>query len=81
MKSLKKNKGDDMSFIDMIKKQRSESVKNNWSGTFVEYLDVVKQNPDLCKLSHRRVADAINRYGVEAMAVSDPRCKKIDYDH
>lgn len=77
MKSLKKNKGDDMSFIDMIKKQRSESVKNNWSGTFVEYLDVVKQNPDLCKLSHRRVADAINRYGVEAMAVSDPRCKKL----
>ena len=31
----------------------------NWTGTFDEYLDLVKQNPDLCRTAFQRVYDMI----------------------
>ena len=66
-----------MNFLDIIKKQREESSKESWRGTFVEYLSTVKNNPDVAKLAAKRLSDAIEKDGVETMGESDPRCRKL----
>lgn len=66
-----------MDFLKLIKQQRAESQKEAWTGTLVDYLEVLKENPDVAKLSARRLFDAVASYGVETMEESDPRCKKL----
>ena len=66
-----------MDFLKIIKKQREEGQKESWKGTLVDYLEVLKENPDVAKLSARRLYDAIASYGVGNMEESDPRCKKL----
>ena len=66
-----------MDFLDLIKQQRKEAKKESWSGTFIDYLNEVKKNPDIVKLAHKRLADTVEKYGVNPMSESDPRCKKL----
>jgi serine protein kinase len=66
-----------MDFLKLIKQQRAESQKEAWKGTLVDYLEVLKENPDVAKLSARRLFDAVASYGVDTMSESDPRCKKL----
>lgn len=66
-----------MDFLKLIKKQRIESHKEAWAGTLVDYLEVLKENPDISKLSARRLYDAIASFGVDTLLDSDPRCKKL----
>ena len=60
-------------FLELIEKQRSEKKEERFSGTFLEYLEKVKDNPDIVKTSHKRLYDAILEKGVEVMPDSDPR--------
>ena len=60
-------------FLDLIRAQRSAKKKEKFEGTFLEYLELVKENPDLAKTSHKRLCDAIEDYGVNVMPDSDPR--------
>jgi serine protein kinase len=64
-------------FLDIIKKQRVESQKDSWKGSFIDYLKLVKEDPDVTKLAARRLVDAVESYGVGAMDESDPRCRKL----
>ena len=66
-----------MSFINIIKKQRAESIKNDWAGTFIKYLELIKDDPAISKLAHKRLADSITSKGVSVMSDSDPRCRKL----
>lgn len=66
-----------MDFLKLIKQQRAESQKEAWKGTLVDYLEILKENPDVAKLSARRLFDAVASYGVDTMSESDPRCKKL----
>jgi serine protein kinase len=66
-----------MDFLKLIKQQRAESQKEPWTGTLVDYLEVLKENPDVSKLSARRLFDSVATYGIETMDESDPRCKKL----
>jgi serine protein kinase len=66
-----------MDFLKIIKKQREEGQKESWKGTLVDYLEVLKENPDVAKLAARRLYDAIASYGVETMEESDARCRKL----
>ncbi len=66
-----------MDFLDIIKKQRVESQKDSWKGSFIDYLKLVKENPDVTKLAARRLVDAVESYGVETMDETDPRCRKL----
>ena len=64
-------------FLDIIHKQRSVSKKKKFSGTFLEYLDLVNDNPDIAKLSHQRLYDSVVEYGVEELDDSDFRKWKL----
>jgi len=66
-----------MNFLDIIKEQREKSNKEKWSGTFLDYLSLVKENPEVVKLSAKRLSDAIEKQGVNFMDESDPRFKKL----
>jgi serine protein kinase len=52
------------SFEELIQGDRSNRETENWKGTFVEYLDLMKQNPQLAKLAHARLSDVILNAGV-----------------
>ena len=64
-------------FLKLIQDQRSQKKDEKFSGTFLEYLQLVKDNPDLAKLAHKRLCDAIENHGVDSMSSSDPRCRKL----
>jgi serine protein kinase len=64
-------------FLDIIHKQRSVSKKKKFSGTFLEYLDLVNDNPDIAKLSHQRLYDSVVEHGVEELDDSDFRKWKL----
>jgi len=64
-------------FLKIIESQREKKKKEKFSGTFLEYLEVIKSNPDIPKLSHRRLYEAIADHGYSTMDESDPRWKKL----
>ena len=67
-----------MDFAAIIEKDRGERLKKEWSGTLLEYLELVKNNPKLAMLSHRRMYDMIAAQGVENLDLeADPRSKRV----
>ncbi|MDV4151946.1 PrkA family serine protein kinase [Clostridium sp. AL.422] len=67
-----------MNFKEFIKSDRESKNKENFEGTFLDYLEIVKNNPDIAKLSHRRIYDMIVSKGVEVLkGEENPKVKKI----
>lgn len=64
-------------FLNIIKKQRREKTDQKFEGTFLEYLELIDNNPGIAKLSHKRLYDAIVLHGLARLEESDPRCRKI----
>ncbi len=64
-------------FLELIKKQRESSGKESWTGSFVDYLGVVQNDPKIVNLAARRLSDAIESNGVTKMSETDPRLKKL----
>jgi serine protein kinase len=67
-----------MNFKDIIEKDREIRKKHEFKGTFLEYLEIVKKNPKIVKLSHRRMYDIIMNKGYEVLKPEEnPRIKKL----
>jgi len=64
-------------FLKIIENQRDQKKVSRFSGTFLEYLDYVKENPEIVKTSHKRLYDCIMDHGMEIMSDSEPRKKNI----
>jgi|TARA_R110001592_G_scaffold138501_2_gene357566 serine protein kinase len=64
-------------FLDIITKQRKKAKPTKFEGTFLEYLELVRDNPDIAKPSHKRLYDAIREKGVREIPDDDPRKRKI----
>lgn len=54
-----------MDIFQRITDYRTEGKKLAWSGTFVDYIEILKANPELAKTAHARVYEMIESYGVE----------------
>jgi serine protein kinase len=67
----------DNKFLDLIQAQRSSKKDAKFEGTLLEYMNLVKGNPDIAKASHKRLSDALESHGVTVMADSDPRKHKL----
>ncbi len=52
-------------FKSLIEKDRENRKSNKWSGTCLEYLEIVKKNPKLAELSHSKIYDMIISKGVK----------------
>lgn len=64
-------------FLELIHEQRSTTKKEKFDGTFIEYLELVQENPDVAKLAHKRLCDAIEGHGVAEMQDDEPRKHKL----
>lgn len=62
---------------EITKQRKSNSKKKKFEGKLIDYIDLVKKNPDIMKTSHKRLYDVIAAHGLEKMPDSDPRKKKI----
>src|SRR5262245_16209120 len=51
--------------------------RKNWVGTFAEYLDIVRERPEVTRTAYQRIYDMILSYGVDVTEVG--REKKIHY--
>jgi serine protein kinase len=71
MKSSKKK------FLDLIQTQRDTKKTEKFEGTLIDYMEVVKQNPDITKTAHKRLCDAIESKGVSVMPDTDSRKHRI----
>lgn len=67
-----------MDFKAFIKNDRENREKKKFEGTFIEYLELVKENPHITKLAHRRMYDLLTAPGYEVLKPEDyPRLKRI----
>src|SRR5437870_5904182 len=69
------------SFEQLIKEDRAARESKVWRGPFLEYLDLVRDDPSVPKLAHARIFDNIMRIGTQDIQESDdPRVKRIYKD-
>ncbi|SHJ87733.1 putative serine protein kinase, PrkA [Clostridium cavendishii DSM 21758] len=67
-----------MNFKEFIENDREQNNKEKFEGTFLEYLEIVKNKPDTPKLSHKRINDIIIKQGFEILRPEEnQRIKKI----
>ena len=52
-------------FEKLIREDRETRKKSSWKGTMLEYLELVRENPSVHKLAHKRLYDMINDRGME----------------
>ena len=64
-------------FLDLIKNQRKKKKAEKFKGTFIEYLEMIKENPDNIKLAHKRLYEAICNFGVETVDVDSDKYRDI----
>ena len=70
--------GDPIDFASIIEQDRSERQKLEWHGTFLQYLELVKERPSLADLAHRRMYDMMVGPGVTELDLeADPRAKRV----
>lgn len=67
----------ELSFSDLIKKDRETEGKKRFEGTFLDYLAVVQGNPKVAQLAHARLYETITAPGFrELSSEENPRLKK-----
>lgn len=62
----------------IIRKDREDRKVKHFEGSFLEYVDIVKENPDISMLAHQRMYNIITRQGYEAVNTDEsPRLRRI----
>ena len=59
------------SFEQLIKEDRAARDSKTWRGSFLEYLDIVRDDPSVPKLAHARIFDNIMRTGTQDIHETD----------
>jgi serine protein kinase len=58
-------------FEKLIREDRASRESRDWRGTFLDYLEIVRQDPSIPKLAHARLYDLILRVGTRDILESD----------
>jgi len=65
-------------FYKIIQKDREERKGANFKGNFLDYLEIVKENPEVAVLAHERIYKLLIEPGVEVIKTEeDPRLRRI----
>ncbi len=68
-------------FERLIKEDRAAHEQRQWRDTFLQYLEHVREHPELPKLAHSRLYDVIMRPGTsDILASDDPHVKRLYKD-
>ena len=66
------------SFAEMMEQERANRKSDAWSGTFLEYLEKLRADSSIAKMSHARVHDLVKRQGAtNIQEMDDPRLKRL----
>jgi serine protein kinase len=72
---------DKATFEKLIQEDRATREVRTWRGTFLDYLERIKETPEVAKLAHARLHDVILRVGVRDINESDDaRVKRLFKD-
>lgn len=67
-----------MNFKELIEQDREKGRKDEFEGTLLEYLQIIKENPEVAQLAHRRMYNLITNPGVEVLKSEENlRIRKI----
>lgn len=67
-----------LDFVNLIKQDREERKHQQFSGTLLDYLAIVKENPKVVMLSHQRMYELLMSAGVDIVKTEeDPRLKRV----
>lgn len=62
----------------IIQEDRERRKKSMWKGTCLEYLEIVRANPELTRLAHKRLFEMITGHGSSEVDVEEnPKHKRI----
>jgi len=65
-------------FHKLIQEDRETRTKTMWKGTMLEYLEIVRNNPDVAKLSHKRLYNMLTSAGIEEINLDEnPKLKRL----
>ena len=64
-------------FLNLIQKQRDSKKTKRFEGTFLEYLELVKDKPESIKLAHKRLYETIKDRGLETLDVDSENYRDI----
>src|SRR6516165_10928745 len=68
-------------FEQVIKADRAAREAKQWRGTLLDYLELVKADPTVSKMSHARIYDMITATGLRSIhETDDPRTKRLYKD-
>lgn len=56
---------DSMDILNKVKQYREEEYRLKWEGTFAEYLELLKERPEIAQTAHSRVYNMIKAAGIE----------------
>nr|WP_323650846.1 PrkA family serine protein kinase [Lysinibacillus xylanilyticus] len=59
------NGGKAINILDKVKSYREEENRLKWEGTFADYLNIIKERPEVAQTAHSRVYNMIKNSGVE----------------
>ncbi|WP_427110812.1 PrkA family serine protein kinase [Lysinibacillus xylanilyticus] len=54
-----------MNILDKVKSYREEENRLKWEGTFADYLNIIKERPEVAQTAHSRVYNMVKNAGVE----------------
>lgn len=54
-----------MAFLDKLSEYQMNETKLNWEGSFAQYLELLKERPEMAGLSHDRIYRMIEQEGIE----------------
>ena len=64
-------------FLKLIQNQRNKKKKEKFEGTFIEYLELIRDNPDKIKLAHKRLYETICSHGIDTVDVDSDMYRDI----
>jgi serine protein kinase len=62
---------EDTEFSRLIDKDREKQEKKEWSGRFIQYLELLKDDKTIVKLAHERLYDIIMHHGSKPVTETD----------
>ena len=68
----------DCDFKTLIQRDRQERQQSHFSGTLLDYLAIVRENPRAAMLAHQRMHELLVSAGMELIRTDEhPRLKRI----
>ena len=57
--------GEGLSFLEQISRNKDPNRfrEDHWEGSFAEYLEIVRQSPEVTRSAHQRIYDMVTSYG------------------